>query len=110
MKTENFFGSAVLPALGEEHFEILTQGSDFHVERIISNGHEDEAGSWYDQDKDEWVILLRGEAVVLLEGGDEVHMKSGDYILIPAHQRHRVLWTSSEPPCYWLGIHGTLKG
>ncbi|NEP28859.1 MAG: cupin, partial [Moorea sp. SIO3I6] len=26
-----------------------------------------------------------------------------------AHQKHRVEYTSAEPPCIWLAIHGNLQ-
>ncbi|MGA1199705.1 MAG: cupin, partial [Candidatus Latescibacterota bacterium] len=31
-----------------------------------------------------------------------------DHILIPAHKKHRVTHTSTDPPCIWLAIHGSL--
>ena len=30
------------------------------VERIISKGHKSPANFWYDQDQNEWVIILKG--------------------------------------------------
>jgi cupin 2 domain-containing protein len=32
-------------------------------------------------------------------------LKPGDYLLIPAHCRHRVAWTSSDEPSVWLAVH-----
>ncbi|MDS4068774.1 MAG: cupin, partial [Candidatus Competibacter sp.] len=29
----------------------------------------------------------------------------GDYLWIPAHRRHRVEWTSENPPAIWLALH-----
>jgi cupin 2 domain-containing protein len=31
-------------------------------------------------------------------------MKVGDWINIPAHQRHRVEWTSPDEPTVWLAV------
>jgi cupin 2 domain-containing protein len=105
MKMINFFEMKQFPPAGEESFELLFQSATFHIERIVSVGHADTEGSWYDQDHDEWVMLARGEAILFIEGEGEVAMKAGDCLFIPAHQRHRVVSTSSEPPCYWLAIH-----
>ncbi|NEO01320.1 MAG: cupin, partial [Moorea sp. SIO3I7] len=36
-------------------------------------------------------------------------LKPGDYLFIKAHQKHRVEYTSAEPPCIWLAVHGNLQ-
>ena len=33
-----------------------------------------------------------------------VEMKAGDSINIPAHQKHRVEWTSPDEPTVWLAV------
>jgi cupin 2 domain-containing protein len=43
-----------------------------------------------------------------LGDGPRQPLKAGDYLLIPAHCRHRVEYTSADPPCIWLAIHGNL--
>ena len=50
--------------LGEpELFEpVLTGPAGLLVERIISHGHATPEGEWYDQERDEWVVVLEGEA------------------------------------------------
>lgn len=105
MKMINFFELKQFPPAGEESFDLLYQSATFHIERIVSAGHSDAEGSWYDQDSDEWVMLVSGEAVIFFEGEGEVLMKTGDCLFIPAQQRHRVQSTSSEAPCYWLAVH-----
>ena len=107
MKGANLFE---LPrALGaEEHFEPLIPDCGVLVERIISTGQVTPAGEWYDQERDEWVALLQGEAVLSLEEGRILELKAGDWVFIPAHEKHRVERTSSEPPCIWLAVHGRL--
>jgi cupin 2 domain-containing protein len=76
------------------------------VERIVSHGQATPAGQWYDQDSDEWVVLLRGAARLRIEGRDEeLSLRPGDYILLPAHLRHRVEWTDPEHSSVWLAIH-----
>lgn len=91
-------------SLSDEVFETLVSG-DILIERIISTGQTTPEGEWYDQEKDEWVILMQGEAKLLFEEGSEVKMVKGDYLLIKAHQKHRVIHTSVDPPCIWLAVH-----
>ena len=75
---------------------------------VVSRGHVTPPGQWYDQSEDEWVVLLTGRAGLRIEGGDDVmELKPGDYVLLPAHVRHRVEWTSTEPACVWLALHIT---
>lgn len=90
----------------EEFFEDLFQGNNFRLERIISTGQITPEDEWYDQENDEWVILLQGRARLLYDSGDEVEINSGDWILIPSHTKHRVIYTSSDPECIWLALHG----
>jgi cupin 2 domain-containing protein len=93
----------------EELFEIILSSSNILVERIISVGQATPQGEWYDQPHDEWVILLQGHATLSYHDSTSVDLKAGDYLLIPAHQRHRVDYTSTNPPCIWLAIHGNLS-
>ena len=93
----------------EESFETLISGKDILIERIISTGQTTPSGQWYDQEQDEWVILLQGEAELSYANGKKINLKAGDYLFIPAHQKHRVEYTSYEPPCIWLAVHGNLQ-
>lgn len=93
--------------LKKEIFEVLASG-DVKIERIISTGQTTPEGQWYDQDTDEWVILLQGEAKLLFEDLAEIELKKGNYMLIKAHERHKVTYTSTEPPCIWLAVYGNL--
>jgi cupin 2 domain-containing protein len=108
MVKENFFEGIPLPAFSGEHFDTLFQWGDYKIERILSNAHSDSEEHWYDQDQDEWVMLIRGEARLLFENEEELTLTEGDYLFIPAHKKHRVTYTSTEPACYWLAIHGIL--
>ena len=92
----------------KELFEPLVSADNILIERIISTGQTTPPGEWYDQDKDEWVILLQGEATLAYADGSEIKLAPGDYLFIPAHQKHRVEYTSSEPPCIWLAVHGSM--
>jgi len=76
------------------------------VERIVSLGHSSPDNEWYDQEENEWVILVKGSAGLLFEGNEEVNvLESGDYINIPSHTRHRVEWTDPDTETVWLVIH-----
>jgi cupin 2 domain-containing protein len=91
---------------GEERFDALLAGAAFRVERIVSRGHATPAGEWYDQDRDEWVLLLSGEALLRFEDEAEPRrLRPGGFVDIPAHCRHRVDWTHPETETVWLAIH-----
>ncbi|CAA0094985.1 Uncharacterised protein [BD1-7 clade bacterium] len=92
--------------LPEEIFETLIDQPDIRIERILSKNHSSPDSGWYDQPEDEWVMLLQGSARLELDRSDKpiVELVAGDYLLLPAHCRHKVLWTSSEPACVWLAI------
>ncbi len=93
----------------EELFEPLLSSKNILIERIISTGQITPPQQWYNQEKDEWVILLQGEAELLYDNNTRILLKAGDYLFIPAGQKHRVEYTSAEPPCIWLAIHGDFE-
>ena len=94
------------PLPDEELLEVLAQGKDVRIERIVSSGQASPEGFWYDQPQDEWVVLLQGCAQIGWEDGTRQELDRGDWLMIPAHKKHRVAWTSHDPPCVWLAIHG----
>ncbi len=90
----------------EEVFEKIIEQEDFLLERIISTGQQSPEGFWYEQQRDEWVVLLQGKATLQFQRpNEEVQLKAGDSILLPALCKHRVSHTSNEPPCIWLALH-----
>ncbi len=103
----NLFQLPISLSMAEE-LETLAEGHQLRIERIISTGQITAPGEWYDQELDEWVILLQGQAKLMLKDCLH-HLKAGDYLLIPAHCRHRVEYTSTEPPCIWLAVHGVFQ-
>ena len=103
-----YYSQSLAASWAPEHVETLLTGKTFSLERIISRGHVTPPGQWYDQSLDEWVLLAAGRASIELEGKGLLHLRSGDYLLIPAGMRHRVTYTSSDPPCIWLALHGEL--
>ena len=105
LSVENLFAH-VPDRLPDERFEALVRGGEFRLERIISTGQVTPPGQWYDQDREEWVLILRGSARLRFEGEAEpLCLGPGDYVLIPAHCRHRVEWTDPLQPTVWLGLH-----
>lgn len=89
--------------------DTLVSGSEVTIERIVSTGQASPEGFWYYQEQDEWVMVLQGRARLAWEDGRQLDMEPGDWVLLPAHQRHRVAWTSQSPPCIWLAVFGDLK-
>ena len=101
---ENIFAS--LPAeQKKELFDVILQNSNIRIERIISQGHTSPASGWYDQEDNEWVLVLEGTGTILFENGREVKMQQGDYLHIPAHAKHKVSWTDPERQTIWLAVH-----
>ncbi len=95
-----------LPAPGsDEHFEALLQRPGLRLERIVSHGHVTPPGQWYDQEQDEWVVVVRGAARLRIEGEEPREMVAGDWIFLPAHCRHRVEHTDPSQPTVWLALH-----
>ncbi len=105
MKTDNIF-SGIPADIPEEIFETIAESGPVRIERIISCGQATPQGTWYDQDLDEWVILLKGSAEILFDSGIQpLTLLPGDHILIPAHCRHRVTRTDEQGPTVWLAVH-----
>ena len=93
--------------LPDELFQTLFENPAIRIERILSQGHKTPENDWYDQPHTEWVMLLQGQARLGFIDTEPVDLKPGDYLLLPAHCKHRVDWTSSEPMCIWLAVHVT---
>ena len=85
----------------EELNTVLAESSHVRIERIVSTG---QTSDWYDQVETEFVVLLYGSAVIEYINEKTVTLSKGDTLLIEPHERHRVLYTSTEPPCVWLCV------
>ena len=102
IRVDNLFAN--LPQLsGSEQSLNLFESSSIKIQRIVSHSYSSPSDFWYDQDEDEWVIVLRGEATIEFKGGELVRMKEGDYMTIPRHVKHRVQQT--DPETIWLAVH-----
>ncbi|MDO8944857.1 MAG: cupin domain-containing protein [Desulfobacterales bacterium] len=89
----------------EEMFSDILQTDRFRIERIVSRGQASPPDFWYDQETDEWVMLVAGGATLGFDDSRAVDLKPGDYLFIPRRCRHRVEWTDPEQETVWLAVH-----
>jgi len=87
-----------------EIFQEIISTEKLRVERIVSKGQTSPDTGWYDQDDNEWVIVLSGYGVIEFINGDRFTLNQGDYLNIQAHQKHRVIETSMNEATVWLAI------
>ncbi len=93
---------------GEMPDEICTQivrADDVRIERIVSRGQASPPGFWYDQETNEWVLLIKGSAALRFVDGSQIALTPGDHVLIPRHVRHRVERTAKDGETVWLAVH-----
>ncbi|NPU86267.1 MAG: cupin domain-containing protein [Syntrophaceae bacterium] len=103
--TANIFAD-IPDLIQEELFTPILHSAGCRIERIVSRGHRSPEGFWYDQDEDEWVVLLKGSAALRFKDRDEfVTLKPGDHILIEKNRRHRVEWTDPGGETVWLAVY-----
>jgi len=88
-----------LPAAGES-FTPLLENEKVKILRIVSSDTPDD--TLYDQEEDEWVVVLEGSATLEMEGR-RIELQRGDTLFIPAHTPHRVLRT--ETGSLWIAVH-----
>jgi len=91
---------------GEEIFEDILKKDNlewFRLERIISFGNRSPEEGWYDQQWNEWVMVVKGEAVLEFETGASTELITGDHIFIEKNVKHKVSYTSDD--CVWLALH-----
>ena len=93
--------SSAAPAEGER-LDVLHRSGGTVIEHIVSSAVVDPVT--YDQDHDEWVVVLEGSATLDVEG-EPVALAAGDWILLPARRRHRVVATAAGTR--WLAVHLT---
>lgn len=92
--------------LPEEIFATICLSDNVKIERIVSRGHASPEGFWYDQEKNEFVLIVQGSAGLKVENErDLVVLKTGDYLNIGAHVKHRVEWTDPACDTIWLAVH-----
>ena len=102
MNKSNVFGSILDDKQNEQFYEIL-KNENVRIETIVSHGQISEEGFWYDQDENEFVMILEGYAILEFED-KRIEMAKGDFLEIPAHCRHRIALTSPTEPTIWLAV------
>ena len=103
--SDNLFGSP-LPALGEESERVLQSGESWCLKLIVSNQFKSPDGFWYDQDEDEWLLLLKGSARLRLENPEQIiDLSAGDHLYLPSRRRHRIERTDPQPGTVWIALY-----
>jgi cupin 2 domain-containing protein len=104
-KAHNLFNN-IPSTLQNELFQTLAESSSVKIERIVSDGHTTPSGEWYDQERDEWVLLVSGGATLRFDNGSAgLILQPGDHVLIPTGCRHRVERTDIGQKTVWLAVH-----
>ena len=103
MKSENIYGS-IPDDLNVETLDEIISSPGIRIERIISKGHTSPEKGWYDQEENEWVMVLEGSGTLTFEDGSVAHLSKGEHINIPSHCRHRVSWTDPDQLTIWLAV------
>jgi len=92
------FPGSSAPVRGE-HVEGLARVGNVVIEQIL-DGVVDEPVD-YDQDHDEWVVLLEG-AAELEVNGETLRLEQGDWVLLPRQTPHRLMRTTEGTS--WLAV------
>ena len=89
---------------GPEQIEVLLRWPGGRLERIVSVGHASPDGFWYDQNEHEWVQVVSGRARLEIEGQPPLDLGPGGQVWLPAHTRHRVLWSEPGVETVWTAL------
>jgi cupin 2 domain-containing protein len=104
MKPTNLFHD-IPNELPKEIFLDLLSTDKVRIERIVSKGHASPESGWYDQDENEWVLVVKGKAILRFEKDDQlVELNAGDFVDIKAHTKHKVEWTCPDLQTVWLAV------
>lgn len=106
MSKKNILENIILDKTSEEFIDLIST-KNVRIERIVSNGQTSPKDFWYDQEENEFVLLLDGEAILEFKEEDnvkEVKLCKDDYIDIKAHVKHRVKYTDTKKPTIWLAV------
>lgn len=57
--------------LKNEQFTELLRTKNIRIERIVSKGHTSPTTGWYDQEENEWVLVLQGAGTILFAGDNQ---------------------------------------
>ncbi len=98
----NIFDNITVDKNNEQFFDIIKK-DNIRIEKIVSNGQKSEKDFWYDQEENEFVMILEGSAIIEFKD-KEVELKKGDYLTIESHRKHRVKYTHKSKPTIWLAV------
>jgi cupin 2 domain-containing protein len=98
----NIFENIIIDKEKEQFFDLL-KNDNIKIEKIVSNGQSSPINFWYTQEKNEFVLILKGNAILEYED-KELELKEGDYINIKAFTKHRVKYTNKDEPTIWLAV------
>lgn len=102
MEKYNIFDEIPVDKSEEKFFEIF-KDEKIKIEKIVSNGQKSPQDFWYEQEKNEFVLVIEGFAIVEFEDF-EVELKKGDCLNIKAYQKHRVKFTSLDETTIWFAV------
>ena len=88
-----------IPNVGED-FTTLLEHKNVKIVRIVSSDNLEIKE--YNQEEDEFVILLKGSATLELESKN-ITLNRGDTLFIPAKTKHKVLAT--QKGTLWIAIY-----
>ena len=102
MEKYNIFDEIPVDKSEEKFFEIF-KNEKIKIEKIVSNGQISPENFWYEQEQNEFVLVLEGYAILEFENR-EVELKKGDCLNIKAMEKHRVKFTSLDEPTVWFAV------
>ncbi len=102
MNKYNIFEEIIIDKNEEKFFEIF-RNETIKVEKIVSNGQKSPDNFWYEQEENEFILLLEGFAILEFED-KTIELKKGDCLNIKAMEKHRVKFTSLDEPTIWFAV------
>lgn len=106
MNKKNILENVIIDKQNEQFLDLI-KTKDVRIERIISNGQTSAEDFWYEQEENEFVIVLQGNAILEVQEQGEIktiELKQNDYIDIKAYVKHRVSYTNTKEPTIWLAV------
>jgi len=105
METINLLHTKEFHNLKTEQFQKIVNSDSIVIERIVSPNFDKPIDDWYQQDWDEYVLLIKGLAEIEYDDKSIKQLQEGDFLFIPSGEKHRVIKTIGNPLCIWLAIH-----
>jgi len=84
METGSLWDDLPARPLDAELTNVLLDRPAFRIERIVSTGQTTPEGQWYDQETDEWVLVVKGRARLRIEGeAQDRELGESDIVCFP---------------------------